>query len=57
MDKVIIDGIPAFREKLGQEVAVSDWIEITQERINEFAQATGDFQWIHVDVERAQKES
>ena len=57
MDKVIIDGIPAFREKVGEEVAVSDWIEIEQERINEFAQATGDFQWIHVDVERARKES
>ena len=57
MARVIIDGIPAFREKLGQEVAVSDWIEITQARIDEFAEATGDFQWIHVDAERAQKES
>ena len=38
---------------VGQEVAVSDWIEITQERINQFAQATGDHQWIHVDPERA----
>jgi acyl dehydratase len=38
---------------VGQEVAVSDWITITQERINQFAQATGDHQWIHVDVEKA----
>ena len=38
---------------VGQEVAVSDWITITQEQINQFAQATGDHQWIHVDVERA----
>jgi acyl dehydratase len=38
---------------VGQEVAVSDWTLITQERVNQFAQATGDFQWIHVDVERA----
>lgn len=38
----------------GQEVAVSDWITITQEQVNLFAQATGDHQWIHVDVERAQ---
>jgi acyl dehydratase len=38
---------------VGQEVAVSDWITITQEQINLFAQATGDHQWIHVDVERA----
>jgi acyl dehydratase len=39
---------------VGQEVAVSDWITITQEQINLFAQATGDHQWIHVDVEKAQ---
>jgi acyl dehydratase len=38
---------------VGQEVAVSDWVTIAQERINQFAQATGDHQWIHVDVERA----
>ena len=38
---------------VGQEVAVSDWIVVTQEHINLFAQATGDHQWIHVDVERA----
>lgn len=37
----------------GQEVTVSDWISITQEQVNQFAQATGDQQWIHVDVERA----
>jgi acyl dehydratase len=38
---------------VGQEVALSDWVTITQEQINQFAQATGDHQWIHVDVERA----
>jgi acyl dehydratase len=38
---------------VGQEVAVSDWITITQARINQFADATGDHQWIHVDVEKA----
>ena len=38
---------------VGQEVAVSDWVLVTQERINQFADATGDHQWIHVDVERA----
>ena len=42
---------------LGLEVAISDWITITQERINQFADATGDHQWIHVDVERAARES
>ncbi len=41
----------------GQEVAVSDWLQITQERINQFAQASGDHQWIHVDAERCQRES
>ena len=37
---------------VGQEIGVSDWVEITQDRINRFADATGDHQWIHVDVER-----
>jgi len=41
---------------VGQEVGVSDWVEIDQARINTFADATGDHQWIHVDVERAKKE-
>lgn len=40
----------------GQEVGISDWLEITQDRVNRFADATGDHQWIHVDVERATKE-
>lgn len=39
---------------VGQEVALSDWVVITQERVDQFAQATGDHQWIHVDVPRAQ---
>ncbi|HQR91364.1 MAG TPA: MaoC family dehydratase, partial [Caulobacter sp.] len=41
---------------VGQEIGVSDWVEISQERVNLFAEATGDHQWIHVDVERATKE-
>jgi len=40
---------------IGQEVAVSDWELVTQERIDKFAEATGDFQWIHVDPERSAK--
>lgn len=40
----------------GKETGVSDWVEITQDRINKFAEATGDHQWIHIDVERAEKE-
>jgi acyl dehydratase len=38
---------------VGQDVAVSDWLTITQEQINQFAEATGDRQWIHIDPERA----
>jgi acyl dehydratase len=38
---------------VGHEVAVSDWLTVTQEQVNLFAEATGDHQWIHVDVERA----
>ena len=45
------------RSHVGQEVFLTDWVLITQERINQFAQATGDFQWIHVDPERAAKSS
>jgi len=41
---------------VGQEIGVSDWLEITQDRVNRFADATGDHQWIHVDIERATKE-
>ena len=41
----------------GEELGSSEWLTITQERVNKFAEATGDHQWIHVDVERAQKES
>jgi acyl dehydratase len=46
-----------LRDRIGQEVVVSDWMEITQERINRFADATDDHQWIHVDVERARREA
>ena len=42
---------------VGSELGVSDWLEIDQKRVNDFADVTGDHQWIHVDVERAKKES
>ena len=48
------DTIAELAACVGQEVAVSDWITITQQQVNLFAEATGDHQWIHVDVERAQ---
>jgi acyl dehydratase len=41
----------------GAELGTSDWVEVSQERVNLFADATGDHQWIHVDVERAKAES
>ena len=41
----------------GQELGTSSWVEITQDRVNLFADATGDHQWIHIDVERAKAES
>ena len=47
-----IDELPKF---VGQEIGVSGWLEVTQQRINQFAEATGDHQWIHVDPARAQE--
>jgi acyl dehydratase len=52
-----IEDTHELRSLAGQEVAISDWLEITQERVNQFADATGDHQWIHVDSERAKRES
>jgi acyl dehydratase len=49
-----IAGLPDLK---GQELGTSDWYDITQEAVNTFADATGDHQWIHVDVERAKAES
>lgn len=53
----IISGIEELKQYLGKEIGVSDWLKITQDRINAFAKVTGDHQWIHIDVERAKKES
>jgi len=47
----------ALSEWVGKELAVSDWFELTQDRIQQFAEATDDRQWIHVDRERAQRQS
>jgi acyl dehydratase len=52
-----IASIDSLKDSIGQEIAVSDWIAVTQERIAKFAEATGDRQWIHLDRERAEKES
>ena len=50
-----LTGIDEVRAHVGEELGVSDWYEVTQEKINDFADATGDHQWIHVDVERAKE--
>lgn len=52
----IVDKPSDFKDLVGQELGVSDWVEITQERIDGFAKATGDFQWIHVDAAKAAAE-
>ncbi len=52
-----ISSLEELRSLAGLEVAVGDWFEVTQDRIDLFAEATGDHQWIHVDVERAKAES
>jgi len=52
----IFNGFEEIKSAVGTEVGVSDWIEVTQDRINLFADATCDEQWIHVDQERAKKE-
>ena len=52
----IFDGFDEIRSAVGQEIGASEWVEITQDRINMFAEATCDGQWIHVDQERAEKE-
>jgi acyl dehydratase len=57
MPKRIVSSLDSLKELVGQEMAVTDWFTVTQERIQQFADATLDHQWIHVDVERAKRES
>ena len=52
-DVRVFNGVDSVKAAVGEHLGYSDWLEITQERVNTFAEATGDFQWIHVDVERA----
>jgi acyl dehydratase len=49
----VVEGVEGLEALVGHHVGTSDWLEITQERVDEFAEATGDHQWIHVDPERA----
>jgi acyl dehydratase len=57
MAQTTVDGIEGVQGLVGQHLGYSDWVTITQEQVNRFADATGDHQWIHVDPERAAKES
>ena len=57
MSKLIINSYDEFASYLGKELGASEWLEIDQDRINLFADATLDHQWIHVDTERAKQES
>src|SRR5436189_6311790 len=52
-----IESLSELAQYVGREVAVSDWLEVQQDRINQFAEATEDRQWIHVDPDRAARES
>jgi acyl dehydratase len=57
MPALVVETPEALKEFIGKDVAASDWIVVTQERITAFAEATGDRQWIHLDAERARRES
>jgi acyl dehydratase len=48
-----VESLDVFHKLIGQQIGYSEWQTITQEQVNQFAEATGDFQWIHVDLERA----
>jgi acyl dehydratase len=53
MAQTVLDGIDAVKAAVGRHLGTSDWLEVTQDRIDRFADATGDHEWIHVDPERA----
>ncbi|HLM05715.1 MAG TPA: MaoC family dehydratase [Blastococcus sp.] len=52
-----VDGVEGVRGLVGKHLGYSDWVTVTQEQVDQFADATGDHQWIHVDAERAARES
>jgi acyl dehydratase len=57
MPPLTISSIDELKEQIGKPIGPSDWVEVTQEDINKFAEVSRDDQWIHVDVERAERES
>ncbi|PWW21905.1 acyl dehydratase [Geodermatophilus normandii] len=57
MAQTTVEGVEGVQGLVGQHLGYSGWVEVTQEQVDQFAEATGDHQWIHVDVERATRES
>jgi len=57
MPPLILESLQSLKDYAGREIATTGWLPVTQERIRQFAEATGDHQWIHVDPERARRES
>ena len=57
MPTLVLESLQSLKDYVGREIATTDWLPVTQERIQQFAEATGDRQWIHVDPERARRES
>jgi len=57
MSKLVINSFKDFEQYIGKELGISEYLKITQEQINKFAEATLDYQWIHLDIERAKIES
>ena len=57
MSTLILGSLKSLKDHVGREIGTTAWLHMTQERILQFAQATGDRQWIHVDPERAERES
>src|SRR5580693_8894271 len=57
MPTLVLASLQSLQDYVGREIGVTGWLPVTQERILQFAEATGDHQWIHVDPERAKRES
>ncbi len=57
MPPLVVESPQALKNLVGREIATTEWFAVTQERIGQFAEATEDRQWIHIDLERAQQES
>jgi acyl dehydratase len=57
MPILVLNSLRSLKDLVGREIGATDWMSVTQERIQQFAEATGDLQWIHVDPERARRES